>query len=139
MAKSKKKTEPSKSPPKKAAAKRKRKPAAVTEPAPEPVESEAAPVVCAVEASPAAEPDAPKDKAPCRAGDRIRMVKMVDDPDPIPPGATGVVQAIRSLGGSWGGQESYQIDVAWDAPYQYRYLMLSIPPDIVERVEPAAS
>jgi hypothetical protein len=28
-------------------------------------------------------------------GDRIQLVAMPDDPDPIPPGATGTVTAIR--------------------------------------------
>jgi len=40
-------------------------------------------------------------------GDRIRLIAMVDDPDPIPAGATGTVLAVTT------GRFA-QIDVAWD-------------------------
>ena len=53
-------------------------------------------------------------------GDRIRLVAMSDDPDPIPPGTTGTVTAVRQHG-TWS-----QVDVAWD---NGRRLMLSVPPD----------
>jgi len=41
------------------------------------------------------------------AGDRIRMIEMPDDPDPIPAGATGTVFAVTT------GRFA-QIDVDWD-------------------------
>ena len=40
-------------------------------------------------------------------GDRIRLIAMPDDPDPIPAGATGTVLAVTT------GRFA-QIDVAWD-------------------------
>jgi hypothetical protein len=41
------------------------------------------------------------------AGDRIRLISMPDDPDPIPAGATGTVVAVTE------GRFA-QIDVDWD-------------------------
>jgi hypothetical protein len=40
-------------------------------------------------------------------GDRIRLIEMPDDPDPIPAGATGTVIAVTT--GPYA-----QIDVRWD-------------------------
>jgi hypothetical protein len=48
---------------------------------------------------------------------------MPDDPDPIPPGTTGTVTAVRQ-NGTWA-----QVDVNWD---NGRTLMLVVPPDQVE-------
>ena len=58
-----------------------------------------------------------------RTGDRIRLVAMGDDPDPVPIGTTGTVVAVYQHG-DW-----LQIDVAWD---NGRTLMLSVRPDRVE-------
>ncbi len=58
-----------------------------------------------------------------RPGDRIRLLAMPDDPDPIPPGTMGTVTAVRQYD-SWA-----QIDVDWD---NGRKLMLAVPPDQVE-------
>ena len=58
-------------------------------------------------------------------GDRIRLISMADDPDPIPVGATGIVAGVYPHHG-W-----TQVDVDWDSG---RSLMLSIPPDQVERI-----
>jgi hypothetical protein len=41
-------------------------------------------------------------------GDRIRLPSMLDDPDPIPPGTTGTVAAVRQQR-TWA-----QVDVEWD-------------------------
>ena len=60
-----------------------------------------------------------------QAGDRVRLVSMTGDPDPIPAGETGTVIGVYPHG-SW-----TQLDVDWDTG---RSLMLSIPPDQVERV-----
>ena len=60
-------------------------------------------------------------------GDRIRLVSMHDDPDPIPPGQTGTVASVERLlteGAGW-----LQIDVNWD---KGRSLMLVSPPDRFE-------
>ena len=56
-------------------------------------------------------------------GDRIRLVAMPDDPDPIPAGTTGTVAAVRPHG-TWA-----QVDVDWD---NGRKLMLVVPPDQFE-------
>jgi hypothetical protein len=61
-------------------------------------------------------------------GDRIRLVSMPDDPDPLPPGSTGTVTFVTPLAGlGW-----TQVGVAWD---NGRTLLLSIPPDRVEIIE----
>ncbi len=64
-----------------------------------------------------------------RPGDRLRLIAMHDDPDPIPAGQLGTVVGVTRLGGSdaWD-----QIDVAWD---NGRTLMLVSPPDRFEIVE----
>jgi hypothetical protein len=62
-----------------------------------------------------------------KPGDRIRLISMTDDPDPTPTGATGTVTGLYPQNG-WA-----QVDVEWD---KGRSLMLSIPPDVVERIEP---
>jgi hypothetical protein len=63
-------------------------------------------------------------------GDRIRLLAMTDDPDPIPPGTTGTVTAVRQHG-TWS-----QVDVAWD---NGRKLMLVVPPDQLEVISDAAT
>ena len=71
-----------------------------------------------------------------RPGDRVRLVAMHDDPDPIHFGQMGTVVSVSSHGG---GKDTWQqIDVAWD---NGRTLMLVSPPDQFEivRDEPVAS
>jgi hypothetical protein len=63
-------------------------------------------------------------------GDRIRLIAMSDDPDPIPPGTAGTVTVVRQHG-TWA-----QVDVAWD---NGRTLMLVVPPDQFEVVSGAAT
>jgi hypothetical protein len=60
-------------------------------------------------------------------GDRIRLVAMPDDPDPVPQGTTGTVQAVHPHGSS--GGQWLQVEVNWD---NGRKLMLSVPPDQFE-------
>jgi hypothetical protein len=60
-------------------------------------------------------------------GDRIRLVAMQDDPDPIPVGQVGTVVGVSRHGS--GKDEWFQIDVSWD---DGRTLMLSSPPDRFE-------
>jgi hypothetical protein len=69
-------------------------------------------------------------KEPCKVGDRIRLLEMQDDPDPIEPGTTGTVTGVHrfhglgpKLDGSW------QISVNWDVS---RSLALCYPPDHFE-------
>lgn len=59
-------------------------------------------------------------------GDRIRLVAMHDDPDPIQAGQTGTVGDVRRFEYP---QTWHQIDVAWD---NGRTLMLVSPPDRFE-------
>ena len=67
-----------------------------------------------------------------RHGDRIRLVSMLDDPDPIRPGTTGTVTHVSCH--DWGRQSWTQISVAWD---NGRTLMLVVPPDEFEFVSPS--
>lgn len=64
-------------------------------------------------------------KTNLKAGDRVRLLSMTDDPDPIPAGTTGTVTGVYPLS-DW-----TQVDVDWG---NGRSLMLSIPPDVVERL-----
>ncbi len=59
-------------------------------------------------------------------GDRIRLIAMPNDPDPIPAGALGTVVSIHNHG-RW-----TQIEVDWD---NGRELMLSLPDDCIEILE----
>jgi len=58
-----------------------------------------------------------------KVGQRIRLVAMIDDPDPLVVGSQGTIIAVRNLG-DW-----LQMDVDWDSG---RALMISVPPDRVE-------
>lgn len=61
-------------------------------------------------------------------GDRIRLVSMPNDPDPIPAGSLGTVRSVHEHG-DWS-----QVDVAWD---NGRQLMLCLPGDVVTVVSKA--
>jgi len=62
-----------------------------------------------------------------RIGDRIRLIAMSDEPDPIEPDSTGMVTGVIRHGE---GREMWlQIDVDWD---DGRMLMLVSPPDRFE-------
>lgn len=62
-----------------------------------------------------------------KRGDRIRLLAMQDDPDPIQVGQTGTVVSVARHGG--GKDAWFQIDVSWD---NGRTLMLVSPPDAFE-------
>ena len=65
-----------------------------------------------------------------RPGQRIEMVAMPDDPDPIEPGTRGTV---RSIGKRATGRPAFvQVDVQWD---NGRSLVLSVPPDRYRVIE----
>ena len=66
-----------------------------------------------------------KPKCDLKAGDRIRLLSM-DDPAPIPAGTIGTVVAVYPQS-DW-----TQVDVDWEGG---RSLMLSIPPDRVQRID----
>lgn len=61
-------------------------------------------------------------------GDRIELLHMEDDPNPIPVGTRGTVVRVSQVGGVFA-----QVDVDWDNGSK---LMLTIPPDRV-RVLPS--
>ncbi|MCA9221106.1 MAG: DUF4314 domain-containing protein [Planctomycetales bacterium] len=69
-----------------------------------------------------------------RKGDRIRLLAMSDDPDPIQVGQLGTVVSVSRHGGGKDGW--HQIDVAWD---NGRTLMLVSPPDQFEIVPGGSS
>lgn len=60
-----------------------------------------------------------------KPGDRIKLLSMGNDPDPIPYGTLGTVQRVVDL--SWGGKNEWQVQVDWD---NGRTLSLVCPPDL---------
>ena len=65
-----------------------------------------------------------------KPGDRIRLVEMLEDPNPIPVGTEGVVDTVTCFErGPWGATKEWQISVRWD---NGRSLSVICPPDIVE-------
>ena len=48
--------------------------------------------------------------APVRVGDRVRIVGVMDDPDPLPVGLEGTVDWVNT----WTSELTQQIGVAWD-------------------------
>ena len=67
---------------------------------------------------------------PAATGDRIRLIAMGDDPDPVQIGQTGTVVDVSRHGG--GNDAWCQIEVDWD---NGRTLMLVSPPDAFEIIE----
>lgn len=61
-------------------------------------------------------------------GDRIRLILMPDEPNPIPHGTTGTIKGITDV--SFMGFTQYTVE--WDGPYS---LMLASPPDVFEVIE----
>jgi hypothetical protein len=62
-----------------------------------------------------------------RPGDRIELVSMLNDPNPIAPGTKGTVTFVTDLG-SW-----VQVGVNWD---NGRGLMLTLPEDKLKVLTP---
>ncbi len=62
-----------------------------------------------------------------KPGDRIRLIAMPDDPDPVPPDSTGTVIFVEKH--DTDPRTWFQVDVNWD---NGRKLMLAIPPDRIE-------
>ncbi|MHC2534203.1 DUF4314 domain-containing protein [Bradyrhizobium diazoefficiens] len=63
---------------------------------------------------------------PFRNGDRLRLIAMVDDPAPIPPGTEGTVN----------GDPTFFAD-SWDTPMRWdngRTLSMVVPPDQAEKI-----
>jgi len=63
------------------------------------------------------------------AGDRIELLAMPDDPNPVPVGTKGTVEWVNDV--DLGGERFTQAGVRWENGSS---LMLSIPPDRVRRV-----
>lgn len=59
-------------------------------------------------------------------GDRIRMIHMPDDPDPIPAGTTGTITNVNPV--NLAGDKFTQYSVKWD---NGRRLSACVPPDIL--------
>ena len=64
--------------------------------------------------------------ASLKVGDRIRLIQMGNDPDPIPAGTIGSVTEIH-IHSDW-----TQIEVSWE---NGRKLMLVSPPDMFEIID----
>lgn len=64
---------------------------------------------------------------PVRPGDRIRLVEMPEDPNPIQPGEMGTVRSLADIG--FEGRPETHITVDWDSG---RTLSLIYPPDRFE-------
>ena len=62
-----------------------------------------------------------------KKGDRVRLVFMPNDPDPVPAGAEGTVQDVVQL--DWGHDKFSQVQIAWD---NGRTLSCVCPPDHLE-------
>jgi hypothetical protein len=62
-----------------------------------------------------------------KKGDRVRLVFMPDDPDPIPEGTEGTVEGVVDI--DWGQDKKKQVYVRWD---NGRTLSCVCPPDFLE-------
>lgn len=63
-----------------------------------------------------------------KTGDRVRLLHMPDDPDPIPVGTEGTVRMITPLQ-FFGEKEQTQVTISWD---NGRSLSCLCPPDRLE-------
>jgi hypothetical protein len=66
-----------------------------------------------------------------KKGERVRLVYMPDDPDPIPVGTEGTVALVSEIPFTERGQQQTQFIIRWD---NGRSLSCVCPPDILERV-----
>jgi hypothetical protein len=66
---------------------------------------------------------------PILEGDRIELVRMVDDPDPIPEGTQGTVISVSEFREA--GRDLTVLAVDWDID---RSLMVILPVDTVRKV-----
>ena len=62
-------------------------------------------------------------------GDRIKLVRMDNDPDPVQPGTTGTVLDASEV--KLGRESWTQVSVKWD---NGRCLSCVCPPDIIEKI-----
>ena len=66
-------------------------------------------------------------------GDRVALVSMPEDPDPIKPGSEGTVTRVTELHFPGGGPQ-LQVSVKWDSG---RSLSCLVPPDVLVRADPS--
>lgn len=71
----------------------------------------------------------PTNPSAISVGDRIRLLAMPDDPNPVPIGTEGVVQMVTDI--SFHKEKEIQLIVKWD---NGRSLSCICPPDLVEIV-----
>ena len=65
-----------------------------------------------------------------KKGDRVRLVHMPDDPNPIPVGSEGTVHTVTVFERSPSGvSKEWQLGIRWD---NGRTLSVICPPDIVD-------
>lgn len=67
-----------------------------------------------------------------KVGDRIELVRMADDPDPVRPGTRGTVDYVSRMMNDGRNRPYWQVGVKWD---DGRGLMLVVPPDLFRFVE----
>lgn len=67
-----------------------------------------------------------------KKGDRVKLVFMPNDPDPIPEGTEGTVLDVRQL--DWGQDKFSQVAINWD---NGRTLHCVCPPDHLEIISAA--
>lgn len=64
-----------------------------------------------------------------RRGQRIRLLSMGEDPEPISVGSTGTIEKARYFDWPMANPGFWRLDVRWD---NRRYLAVIIPPDRIE-------
>ncbi len=65
-----------------------------------------------------------------KVGDRVELVEMPDDPNPLPRGSKGSIEEINHV--DFGREKFTQISVKWD---NGRALMVCIPPDQIRVIK----
>jgi hypothetical protein len=68
-----------------------------------------------------------------QVGDRVTLVSMGADIDPIPSGSEGTVTHVTEL--QFAGEDQLQVGVKWD---NGRSLSCLVPPDVLVRTDPYA-
>lgn len=68
-----------------------------------------------------------------RTGDRVTLVSMENDPDPITSGSEGTVVRVAEL--RFVDEPQLQVSVKWD---NGRSLSCLVPPDVLVRTDPYA-
>jgi hypothetical protein len=67
-----------------------------------------------------------KTEAPYKTGDRLRLISMPDEPNPVPTGTKGTVFSVIPYGGNW------ILNMKWD---NGRTLGVHLEQDTVEKID----